>query len=71
MSSCLLFFSQFYLGYYVLTYFFFFVFFFLGLVAYGSSQAKGQIGAAAASLRHSHSEHRIRPTLQLSATLDP
>ena len=40
--------------------------------AYGGSQAMGQIGATAASLRHSHgnagSESRLRPTPQLTAT---
>ena len=51
-----------------------FLFFFLFMdtpAAYGSSQAKGQIGAAAAGLRHSHShtgsEPRLRPTPQLTA----
>ena len=43
--------------------------------AYGSSQARGQTGAAAAGLHHSHSnvgsEARLRPTPQLTATLDP
>ena len=43
--------------------------------AYGGSQARGQIGAVAASLHHSHSnarsEPRLRPTPQLTATLDP
>ena len=43
--------------------------------AYGSSQARGQIGAAAASLRHSHSKaeskHHLQPTPQLTATPDP
>ena len=43
-------------------------------IAYGSSQARGQIGAAAAGLHHSHSnagsESRLRPTPQLEATLD-
>ena len=43
--------------------------------AYGESQARGQIGAIAASLCHSHSnvgsESRLRPTPQLMATLDP
>ena len=29
--------------------------------AYGSSQARGQIGAAAASLHHSHSNARSKP----------
>ena len=44
-------------------------------VAYGSSQASGWIGAAAASLRHSHSNARselhLPPTPQLTETLDP
>ena len=60
--------------------FLFFFFFFFGLlratpVAYGGSQARGLIGAVAASLRHSHSnarsEPRLQPTLQLMATPDP
>ena len=44
-------------------------------MAYGSSQARGQIGAAPASLCHSHSnvgsEPHFRPTPQLAATRDP
>ena len=43
--------------------------------AYGSSQARGQIGAAAASLHHSHSNARSEPhlssTTQLTAMPDP
>ena len=43
-------------------------------VAYGGSQARGRIGAVAASLRQSHSnagsKPSIRPTPQLMATLD-
>ena len=43
--------------------------------AFGGSQAKGQIGATAAGLHHSHSnvgsEARLRPTPQLTAMLDP
>ena len=43
--------------------------------AYGGSQARGPIGATGASLPHSHgnvgSEPRLRPTPQLTATLDP
>ena len=43
--------------------------------AYGRSQAKGHIGAAAASLHHSHSnvgsELYLRAVPQLTATLDP
>ena len=54
----------------------FFLFLFMATpVAYGSSQAEGGIGAAAASLHHSHShtgsEPHLRPTLQLAATPDP
>ena len=43
--------------------------------AYGNFQARGQIGAAAASLCHSHSnagfEPCLQPTPHLTATLDP
>ena len=43
--------------------------------AYGSSQAKGQIGATATSLYHSHSNARselhLQPTPQLTARQDP
>ena len=45
------------------------------LVAYGSSQARGQIGAVAAGLRQSHSnagsEPHLQPPPQLMATPDP
>ena len=58
--------------------FLFFVFVFLfraDLVAYGGSQARGPIGAVAASLHHSHnnmgSELRLQPIPQLTATPDP
>ena len=44
-------------------------------VAYGGSQARGQIRSLAAGLRHSHSNSvsgpRLRPTPQLTATPDP
>ena len=46
-------------------------------VAYGGSQARGLIGATAASHSHSHSHSntgsklRLRPTPQLVAMLDP
>ena len=42
-------------------------------MAYGDSQARGQIGAVAAGLRHSHarSEPRLPPTPQLVTTPDP
>ena len=43
--------------------------------AYGGSQARGQIGATAVSLCHSHSnvgsEPSLRPTPQLTAMPDP
>ena len=42
-------------------------------MAYASSQARGRIGAAAASLSHSHNNTRSQPSLQptLLAMLDP
>jgi len=44
-------------------------------VAYGSSQARGHIRAAAAGLHHSHnnpgSKPSLQPMLQLTAMLDP
>ena len=44
-------------------------------MAYGSSQARGLIGATAAGPRHSHSNARskpcLRPTPQLAAMPDP
>ena len=56
--------------------FFSFVFFFRATsVVYGGSQARGLIRAIAASLCHSYSntgsELPLRPTPQLTATLDP
>ena len=43
--------------------------------AYGGSQARGQIGATAAGLCHSHSntgsEQHLQPTPQLMAMPDP
>ena len=43
--------------------------------AYGGSQARGQSGAVAAGLHHSHSNTRselhLQPTAQLTATPDP
>ena len=54
-------------------FFFFFFFFFLYFraprVAYGSSQASGPIGAAAAGHSNAGSELRLQPTPQLSAIL--
>ena len=53
---------------------FFFFFFTAALAAYGSFQTRGQIGAAAAGLRHSHcntkSQQHLCSLLQLVATLD-
>ena len=44
-------------------------------VAYGSSQARGQVGATPAGLHHSPSntgsKPHLRPSAQLMATLDP
>ena len=44
-------------------------------MAYGGSQARGRIGAVAASLHQNHSnvgsEPRLQPTPQLTATRDP
>ena len=56
--------------------FFLFTFLFMaGPEAYGSSRARGRIGAAAAGLHHSHrnpvSKLHLRPVLQLVAILDP
>ena len=53
---------------------FFFFLFRAAPTAYGSSQARGPIGAAAAGLCHSHSHPRsepcLRPTPQLTAPPD-
>ena len=53
----------------------FFFFFRAASATYGSSQTRGQIGAADAGLHHSHSNTKselpLRPTPQLSAMLDP
>ena len=55
--------------------FFFFLVFLGPHLTYGSSQARGQTGAAAAGLHHSHSkkgsEIHLRPTPQHTATPDP
>ena len=48
-------------------------FFWAASAAYGGSQARGLIGAVAASLRQSHSvgsQPRLQPTPQLIATPD-
>jgi len=66
------------LFYFILFYFILFYFILpirATLMAYGSSQARGWIGATAAGLRHSHnnmgSEPCLWPTPQLMETLDP
>ena len=60
---------------YIYTHFFFFLLFRATPAAYGSSQARGGIGTAAAGLYHSHgstgSKLHLRPTPQLRATLAP
>ena len=52
-----------------------FFFLFRAIPSYGSSQARGRIGAIAGSLHHSHSnagsEPCLRPTPQLMATQNP
>ena len=40
------------------------IFFFLFRAAYGNFQARGQIGAVAASLRYSHSNTGCKPRLR-------
>ena len=45
-------------------YLFFFAFFRAAPKAYGGSQPRGQIGATAAGLHHSHSNTRSKPHLQ-------
>ena len=75
------------MGFFCFVLFFYYFFAFLSFVvvvvvaiswaapaAYGDSQARGRIGAIAASLRQSHSnagsEPRLQPTPQLTATPD-
>ena len=67
------------LFYFIFLFLFLFIYFFAiswaAPAAYGGSQARGRIGAAATSLRQSHSnagsEPRLQPTPQLTATPDP
>ena len=57
-----------------LSLFFFFFFFRAAPMAHGNSQTRGQIGAAAANLHHSHSSAGSKPCLptqQIKATPDP
>ena len=67
----------FFLFFSFLFFFFLFFFFFSCLLpeAYGNSQARGLIGAVAASLHHSQSNARsklhLQPTPQLTAMADP
>ena len=60
--------------FYLIIYLFYFCHFRAAPVAYGSSQAKGGIGAAAAGLHHNPSnaasELHLRPIPQLTAELD-
>ena len=60
---------------YIHMYFSFFFLLRVTPVAYGGSQARGQIRAAAAGLCHSHSdtgsEAHLRPTPQTTAMPDP
>ena len=59
----------------IFLFFFFFLLFTAAPAAYGSSQARCQIGTAAAGLCHSHSNARYKPCLwptpQLMTTPDP
>ena len=50
---------------------FVFCLFRVALVAYGGSQARGQIGAAAAGLHHRHSNAGFKPLLLLTPQLTP
>ena len=58
-----------YMNVYILFIFLFFLFFRAAPVAYGGSQARGQIRAVAAGLHHSHSKARSEPRLQLTPQL--
>ena len=59
----------------VLLFYFFILLFRAASAAYASSQARGRVGAAAASLQHRHSkpgwELLLQPTPQLTAMPDP
>ena len=65
---------------FAILFYFFIVYLFIAIswaapTAYGGSQTRGPIGAAAASLRHGYSnagsELRLQPTPQLRAMPDP
>ena len=66
---------QAYLFFYLIFFFGLFAFSRATLAAYGGSQSRGLIRVVAAGLHHSHSnkgsEPSLRPTPQLTATLDP
>ena len=61
--------------FYFILFYFILVFFRAAPAAYGGSQARGLIGAVAASLHQSHSkagsELHLQPTPQFMATPDP
>ena len=64
------------LKFFILIFFFFFFGLFRAIpMAYESSQARGQVRAVAAGLRHSHSnmgsKPHLQPTPQLTAVPDP
>ena len=67
--------SLLYARYFIYNFLSFFFFFRAAAVAYGGSQARGLIGATAASHSYSHSNARseahLQPTPQLTAMLDP
>ena len=75
ISSYLYFCSISHTGHIIYLFALFFFFLKAAPEAYGSSQARGQNRAAAASLHHSHSHARskphLRPTPQFTATPDP
>ena len=68
-------FFKFLKNFYLFIYFVFLLFLWAAPVAYGGSQARGQIRAVAASLRQSQSntgsEPHLQPTPQFTAMLDP
>ena len=80
-ESCLCHLPAVYLGsFYLFIYVFMYLFIYLllfraALAAYGSSQARGLIGAVATSLHHSHSnvgsKRSLQPTPQLMALPNP
>ena len=61
--------NPFFLFFFLIFVFFFLLFFRAALMACGSSQARGQIGAIVAGLCHSHSHAKSRPHLRLTPQL--